>query len=112
MFCFLFYLQVESSKATAPGASWDESKSRFRARPSLRSRGAALTQPPAASPRPASLSTRQRQATLGRDECRISRAAGTPQAKQKSTAGRTNNLCLTVLNTHHVLGVYPVKLSW
>ncbi|XP_067454797.1 microtubule-associated tumor suppressor 1 homolog A isoform X1 [Thunnus thynnus] len=80
-------LVVESSKAKAPGASWDESKSRFRIQPSPRRTRQPLSQLPAASPRPATLSTRQRQATLGRDECRISRAAGTPQAKQKSTAG-------------------------
>ncbi|CAK6974177.1 microtubule-associated tumor suppressor 1 homolog A [Scomber scombrus] len=77
-------LVVESSKATAPGASCDESKSRFRIQPSPRqTRGTPLSQPTAASPR----STRQRQATLGRDECRISRAVGIPQAKHKSAAG-------------------------
>ncbi|KAM7389430.1 hypothetical protein PAMP_023411 [Pampus punctatissimus] len=78
----------ESNKAAAPGASWDESKSRFQVQPSpRRTRGAPLLQPAAATPRPATLSTRQRQPTSGRDECRISRAAGTPQVKQKSTIG-------------------------
>ncbi|XP_044060170.1 microtubule-associated tumor suppressor 1 homolog A isoform X2 [Siniperca chuatsi] len=75
-------------KLTTAGASWDESKSRFRARPSLRrTRGAPLSQPLTASPRPATLSTRQRQGTLGRDECRTSKAVGTPQSKQKSSTG-------------------------
>ncbi|KAM7418081.1 hypothetical protein PAMA_017631 [Pampus argenteus] len=78
----------ESNKAAAPGASWDESKNRLRVQPSPRRiRGAPLSQPAAATPRPATLSTRQRQPTSGRDECRISRAAGTPQVKQKSTTG-------------------------
>ncbi|KAI3351266.1 hypothetical protein L3Q82_005818 [Scortum barcoo] len=81
-------LVAESSKSTTAGASWDESKSKFRSRPSpRRTKGASVSQPPAASPRPATVSTRQRQGILGRDEIRTSKAAGTPQSKQKSGIG-------------------------
>ncbi|XP_035505661.2 microtubule-associated tumor suppressor 1 homolog A isoform X2 [Scophthalmus maximus] len=73
-------LVEESSTSTAPGSSLDESKSRFRLRPSPRQTRAA---PPAISPRAATLSTRQRQATLGGHDCRTSKAVGTPQSKHK-----------------------------
>ncbi|XP_038554496.1 microtubule-associated tumor suppressor 1 homolog A isoform X2 [Micropterus salmoides] len=79
-------LVADSSKLTTAGASWDENKSRFRVRPSPRqARGTPISQPPAASPKPATLSTRQRQGTLGRDEFRTFKAVGTPQSKQKSS---------------------------
>ncbi|XP_035525064.1 microtubule-associated tumor suppressor 1 homolog A isoform X1 [Morone saxatilis] len=79
-------LVAELGKSTTAGAPWDESKSRFRGRPSPRqTRGPTLSQTPAASPRSATLSARQ--ATLGRDECRTSKAVGTPQSKQKSSTG-------------------------
>ncbi|XP_073343098.1 microtubule-associated tumor suppressor 1 homolog A [Pagrus major] len=81
-------LVAESSKSTTAGGSWDESKSRFQGWPSpRRTRGATLSQAPATSPRSATLSTRQRQGTLGRDECRTSKAVGTPQTKQRSSTG-------------------------
>ncbi|XP_070818614.1 microtubule-associated tumor suppressor 1 homolog A isoform X2 [Chaetodon trifascialis] len=79
-------LVAESRKSSTAGTSWDESKSGFRVRPSpRRARGAPLSQAPAASPRPATLSTRQRQGTLGKDECRISNTGATPQSKQRSS---------------------------
>uniref|UniRef100_A0A3B4Z799 Microtubule associated scaffold protein 1 n=1 Tax=Seriola lalandi dorsalis TaxID=1841481 RepID=A0A3B4Z799_SERLL len=82
------FLVGESNKSTAAGASCDESKNRFRGRPSpRRTRGAPLSQPPADGPRPATLSARQRHGTLGRDECRTSKAVVTPQSKQKSITG-------------------------
>ncbi|KAG7223545.1 hypothetical protein INR49_028438 [Caranx melampygus] len=81
-------LVAESSRSTVAGSSCDESKSSFRGRPSpRRARAALLSQPPADNPRPATLSARQRQGTVGRDECRTSRAVGTPQAKQRSITG-------------------------
>ncbi|XP_059202808.1 microtubule-associated tumor suppressor 1-like [Centropristis striata] len=81
-------LVAESSKSTLSGASGDESKSRFRARPSPRqTRVPPPSEPPAASPRPATLSARQRQGTLGRDEHRTPKAVGTPQCKQKRSTG-------------------------
>ncbi|XP_039668725.1 microtubule-associated tumor suppressor 1 homolog A isoform X1 [Perca fluviatilis] len=81
-------LVAESSKSSTSGASWDERKSRFRAQAFPRqARGAPLSLPPAASPRPVTPSTRQRQGTFGRDEYRTSKAAGTPQSKQKSSTG-------------------------
>lgn len=64
----------------------DESKSRFRGQPSPRQ--TRLLQTPDASPRPATLSTRQRQGTYRRDEFRVSKAVGTQQSKQKSTVGK------------------------
>ncbi|KAM9356774.1 microtubule-associated tumor suppressor 1 homolog A [Symphorus nematophorus] len=86
-------LVAESSKSTTAGTSWVESKSRFRGRPSPgRARGAPLSQAPAASPRLATLSTRQRQGTLGRDECRTSKAARTPQSKQRNSTGGQRTL--------------------
>ncbi|XP_042349087.1 microtubule-associated tumor suppressor 1 homolog A [Plectropomus leopardus] len=81
-------LVAESSKSPSAGASWDESKSRFRGRPyPKQTRAPATSQPPSDSPRPATLSARQRQGTLGRDECRTSKAVGTPQCKQRSSTG-------------------------
>ncbi|XP_035861330.1 microtubule-associated tumor suppressor 1 homolog A isoform X3 [Sander lucioperca] len=81
-------LVAESSKSITSGASWDERKSRFRAQAFPRqARGAPLSLPPAASPRPVTPSTRQRQGTFGKDEYRTSKAAGTPQSKQKSSTG-------------------------
>ncbi|XP_034739428.1 microtubule-associated tumor suppressor 1 homolog A isoform X1 [Etheostoma cragini] len=79
-------LVAESSKSTTSGASWDERKSKYRAQTvSRQARGAPPSVPPAASPRPVTLSTRQRQGPFGRDEYRTSKAAGTPQSKQKSS---------------------------
>ncbi|XP_076595002.1 microtubule-associated tumor suppressor 1 homolog A isoform X2 [Chaetodon auriga] len=79
-------LVAESRKSSTAATSWDESKSGFRVRPSpRRTRGAPLSQAPAASPRPTTLSTRQRQGTLGRDQCRTSNTGGTPQSTQKSS---------------------------
>uniref|UniRef100_A0A8P4KH48 Microtubule associated scaffold protein 1 n=1 Tax=Dicentrarchus labrax TaxID=13489 RepID=A0A8P4KH48_DICLA len=73
-------LVAELGKSTTAGAPWDESKSRFRGRPFPRQTlGPTLSQTPAASPRSA------KPATLGRDECRTSKAVGTPQSKQKSS---------------------------
>ncbi|KAG8004222.1 Microtubule-associated tumor suppressor 1-like protein A [Nibea albiflora] len=81
-------LVVESSKSTTAGASCDENKSRFRARPSPRQTRAPPSQAPSASPRPTTLSTRQRQATLGKDECRTPKAVeATAQTKQKNITG-------------------------
>ncbi|KAK5865137.1 hypothetical protein PBY51_016325 [Eleginops maclovinus] len=80
-------LVAESSKGTSTGASLDENKSTFRARPSPRqTKVAQLSQPPAAIPRPSTLSSRLRQPTRGRDDFRTSKA-GTPQSKQKSSTG-------------------------
>ncbi|XP_039974996.1 microtubule-associated tumor suppressor 1 homolog A isoform X2 [Xiphias gladius] len=76
------------SKSTAAGASWDESKSRFRGRPSPRQKGGApLSNPPPVSPRLATLSNRQKQGTRDRDQCRASKAVGTPLSKQKKITG-------------------------
>lgn len=81
-------ISLVASKSSAAGAALDESKSRSGGRPSpRRTRGAPLSQAPAASPRPATLSTRQRPGTLERDGCRTSKAVGTLQSKQKSSAG-------------------------
>ncbi|XP_068570425.1 microtubule-associated tumor suppressor 1 homolog A isoform X2 [Cebidichthys violaceus] len=81
-------LVAESSKSTTAGASSDESRSRFRGRPSPRqSRGPPLSHPPAASPTPATLLTRWGQGAQWRDEYRTSKAVGTPQSKQKSGTG-------------------------
>ncbi|KAK1904484.1 CCAAT/enhancer-binding protein epsilon [Dissostichus eleginoides] len=80
-------LVLESSELTTTGASSDESKSTFRARPAPRqTRIAQLSQPPPASPRPSPLSSRLRQPTRGRDDFKTSKA-GTPQSKQKSSTG-------------------------
>lgn len=107
----LLSLQAESSKLTTAGTSLDESKSGFRVRPSpRRTRGAPPSQAPAASPRPATLSTRQRQGTLGRDECRTSKAGGTPQSKQKSGTSKTL-ISLTMLNNVNAV-FFAVQLSW
>ncbi|XP_034545274.1 microtubule-associated tumor suppressor 1 homolog A isoform X2 [Notolabrus celidotus] len=79
-------LVVESSKST--GAPLNDSKSRFREGPSPRQvRRAPLFQPPAANPRQATLSVRQRQGTVGRDECKTSKGAETVLQKQKSNTG-------------------------
>uniref|UniRef100_A0AAQ6IKX2 Microtubule associated tumor suppressor 1b n=1 Tax=Anabas testudineus TaxID=64144 RepID=A0AAQ6IKX2_ANATE len=79
-------LVAESSNPTE-GPLQNENKSRFRVAPSPRQkRETLLSQPLAASHKPATLSARQRQGILGRDECRISRAVGTPQTKPKNTA--------------------------
>ncbi|XP_068439366.1 microtubule-associated tumor suppressor 1 homolog A isoform X2 [Clinocottus analis] len=81
-------LVAESSKSTAAGASSDESRNRFRGRPSPReSRGAPFSQPPAASPRSATLSTRQWQGAQLRDENKTSNAVGTSQSKRKNITG-------------------------
>ncbi|XP_068596904.1 microtubule-associated tumor suppressor 1 homolog [Brachionichthys hirsutus] len=62
------------SKSKMAGASRDESKSRFPGRLSLRPTGGTpLSQAPAVRPPPATLLARQREATLGRDECRASK---------------------------------------
>ncbi|CAJ1058300.1 microtubule-associated tumor suppressor 1 homolog A isoform X1 [Xyrichtys novacula] len=72
-------LVVEPCKST--GVSLNDNKNRFRAWPSLgQTRGAS-------SPRPASPSTRQRQRTLGRDECQTSKGVESAQVKQKSSTG-------------------------
>ncbi|XP_054454031.1 microtubule-associated tumor suppressor 1 homolog A [Anoplopoma fimbria] len=79
---------TESSKSTTAGASSDERRSRFQRLSSPRqSRGAPLSQPPAASPRPATPSTRRGQGAQWRDEYRTSKAVGTPQYKQKNSTG-------------------------
>lgn len=105
-------LQAESSKSITSGASWDERKSRFRAQAFPRqARGAPLSLPPAASPRPVTPSTRQRQGTFGKDEYRTSKAAGTPQSKQKSSTGKTR-IHWAMLNTVHALSFFVIQLSW
>ncbi|XP_029020713.1 microtubule-associated tumor suppressor 1 homolog A isoform X2 [Betta splendens] len=76
----------ESGKSTSQEASWNEGKSRFRRGSSpTPKRETPLSQSLAASHRPASLSTRQKQGTLGRDNCATSRAI--PQSKLKNTTG-------------------------
>ncbi|XP_031713649.1 microtubule-associated tumor suppressor 1 homolog A isoform X2 [Anarrhichthys ocellatus] len=81
-------LVAESSKSTTAGASSDESRIRFRGQPAPRqSRGPPLSHPPAASPTPATLLTRRWLGAQWRDEYRTSKAAGTPQSKQKSSLG-------------------------
>ncbi|XP_010793880.1 microtubule-associated tumor suppressor 1 homolog [Notothenia coriiceps] len=80
-------LVLESNEVTTTGASSDESKSTFRARPAPRqTRVAQLLQPPPASPRPSPLFSRLRQPTRGRDDFKASKA-GTPQSKLKSSTG-------------------------
>ncbi|KAM3867040.1 microtubule-associated tumor suppressor 1 homolog A [Diretmus argenteus] len=89
-------LVAASSKSTAvgvAGARCDRNKSRFGVQPSSRmcsisAKGPPASQPLAASPGPrsASLPNRQRQGTLGRNECSTSKAIGTLQPKQRSTA--------------------------
>ncbi|KAG7518149.1 hypothetical protein JOB18_026620 [Solea senegalensis] len=77
-------LLVESRSSTATGDPQEDSKSRFYIRPSPRqTRGA----PPAISQSAATLSTRPRQFTLGRNESRSSKAIATPQSKQKGITG-------------------------
>ncbi|XP_033949319.1 microtubule-associated tumor suppressor 1 homolog A [Pseudochaenichthys georgianus] len=78
-------LVLESSEVTTTGASSDERKSTFRARPAPR-QTAQLLQPPPASPRASPLSSRLRQPTGGRDDFKASKA-GTPQSKLKSSTG-------------------------
>ncbi|MEQ2271277.1 hypothetical protein XENORESO_002061, partial [Xenotaenia resolanae] len=74
-------LVAETSKSTMAGAQLNESKSRSQGQPSpRRGRGASLSQPPAASPRPAPLSTRQKLGALGRVESKISRTVGKVQS--------------------------------
>ncbi|KAM8909286.1 uncharacterized protein AB9W97_006198 isoform 2-T2 [Spinachia spinachia] len=81
-------LVAESSKSTIAEASMDESRSRFWGRQFPRqSRGTPHSQPPAASPRTANLTTRRWQVAQWRDENRTSKAVGTPQSKQKSSTG-------------------------
>ncbi|XP_029918282.1 microtubule-associated tumor suppressor 1 homolog A isoform X3 [Myripristis murdjan] len=86
------HAKTESSKSRvggAAGATNDESK-RFQGWPSPRRvTGASACQPPPASSslRPAPLSAKQRQGNLGNDECSTSKVTGSPQPKQKSTAG-------------------------
>lgn len=90
--------QAESSNPTE-GPLQNESKSRFRVAQSPRQkRETLLSQPLAASHKPATLSARQRQGILGRDECRISRAVGTPQTKPKNTAGRNHHCWMVFRN--------------
>ncbi|XP_041653254.1 microtubule-associated tumor suppressor 1 homolog A isoform X1 [Cheilinus undulatus] len=79
---------MESRKSTTAIASLDDGKSRFRGGPSPRQmRVAPLSQSPAASPRPTTLSARQRQGTLIRDECKTPRAVETALLKVKSSTG-------------------------
>ncbi|XP_047208940.1 microtubule-associated tumor suppressor 1 homolog A isoform X3 [Girardinichthys multiradiatus] len=74
-------LVAETSKSTMAGAQLNESKSRSQGQPSpRRGRGASLSQPPAASPRPSPLSTRQKLGALGRVESKISRTVGKVQS--------------------------------
>ncbi|KAL6117975.1 mtus1 [Pungitius sinensis] len=81
-------LVAESSKSTKAGVSSDESRSRFWGQPSPRqSRGTPHSQPPAASPRTANMTSRRWQVAQSRDENRTSKAVGTPQSKQKSSMG-------------------------
>ncbi|XP_041653259.1 microtubule-associated tumor suppressor 1 homolog A isoform X2 [Cheilinus undulatus] len=80
--------KMESRKSTTAIASLDDGKSRFRGGPSPRQmRVAPLSQSPAASPRPTTLSARQRQGTLIRDECKTPRAVETALLKVKSSTG-------------------------
>ncbi|KAK2849450.1 hypothetical protein Q5P01_009284 [Channa striata] len=81
-------LVAESSKSTIERASWNESKGRFGGALSpRRTREVPLSQPPAAGHRPATLSTRQRPGTLGKEELKLPRSVGTPQSKLKTTTG-------------------------
>ncbi|XP_072252233.1 microtubule-associated tumor suppressor 1 homolog A isoform X2 [Leuresthes tenuis] len=78
-------LVAEPNKSRTAGEPCDESKSRSHGRPSpKRGRGTLLSQPPPASPRPTPLPAQQRQANLGRVDCRVSRTAGTPQRKNNA----------------------------
>ncbi|XP_074529890.1 microtubule-associated tumor suppressor 1 homolog A [Halichoeres trimaculatus] len=84
------------SKST--GASLNDGKSRFRggAEPSPRlARRTPLLQPPASSPRPATQSARQRQATVGRDDCKTSKGAEMAQLKQRSNNPGTQRIQAT-----------------
>uniref|UniRef100_A0AAQ4QY14 Microtubule associated tumor suppressor 1a n=1 Tax=Gasterosteus aculeatus aculeatus TaxID=481459 RepID=A0AAQ4QY14_GASAC len=82
-------LVAESSKSTTAEMSSNESKSRFWGLTSPRqSRGTPHSQPPAASPRAANLSTRRWPVAQWRDENRTSKAGGTPQSKQKSSSSQ------------------------
>uniref|UniRef100_A0A3Q3JEY4 Microtubule associated tumor suppressor 1b n=1 Tax=Monopterus albus TaxID=43700 RepID=A0A3Q3JEY4_MONAL len=80
-------LLAERSKSTTEGTTWDESKSRIHGRPSPRPTRRAFSQLPPPSPRPPTVSTKQKLGALGRGECRISGVVWTPQSKQRSTAG-------------------------
>ncbi|XP_068596903.1 microtubule-associated tumor suppressor 1 homolog [Brachionichthys hirsutus] len=72
------------SKSKMAGASRDESKSRFPGRLSLRPTGGTpLSQAAAVRLPPATLLARQREATLGRDECRASKD-GVDKSKPKA----------------------------
>uniref|UniRef100_A0A3Q3FK76 Microtubule associated scaffold protein 1 n=1 Tax=Labrus bergylta TaxID=56723 RepID=A0A3Q3FK76_9LABR len=79
-------LVVETSKSA--GALLDDNKGRFRGGPSPRQpRGAPPSQPPAVSPRLATISTRQKQGTLGRGECKTFKAAEKAIFKPKCNTG-------------------------
>ncbi|XP_077957627.1 microtubule-associated tumor suppressor 1 homolog A isoform X4 [Gasterosteus aculeatus] len=82
-------LVAESRKSTTAEISSNESKSRFWGLTSPRqSRGTPHSQPLAASPRAAILSTRRWPVAQWRDENRTSKAGGTPQSKQKSSSSQ------------------------
>lgn len=77
-------LVAESAKAHL-----DDGKTRcvpWRPSPRL-ARRTPLSQPPPASPRPTTLSARQRQGSLGMNEIRTPKAVGKPQSKQTSITG-------------------------
>ncbi|XP_067374800.1 microtubule-associated tumor suppressor 1 homolog A isoform X1 [Channa argus] len=79
-------LLAESRKSTTERTTWNDSKNRFQGTPSpRRTREVPLSQPLATSHRPASLSTKQKQGTPGKEELRVSRAVGNPQFKLKTT---------------------------
>lgn len=79
---------VKESRKLTVGASLDEFKRRIRVLASPRlTRTVAPSQAPAASPRPAPASAKQRQTALVRDETRSWKGVGTPQSKPRGSMG-------------------------
>lgn len=86
----LFSFQAESARAHL-----DDGKTRcvpWQPSPRL-ARRTPLSQPPPASPRPTTLSARQRLGSLGMNEIRTPKAVGKPQSKQTSITGM-GHVCL------------------
>lgn len=85
-----FFAQAQSSNLSTPGASLDEKKKRLWQRPSpRRSVGALPSQASAPRLGTSNQSTKPRQATLAREECKTSSAANSPLSKQKSNTGES-----------------------
>lgn len=81
------FLKLQAASSKSAKSKWDESKTKHQDQPSPRQvRESPLSQTSAARPRAVTLPPRERQPTLGKDECRTSKPATAPPSQQNASS--------------------------